>query len=60
LYEQLLGYLGKGEARVFDGRFGAHMRVELVNDGPVTLILDSPTAPSPEGRNQSVAPGDAA
>jgi len=24
------------------GRFGAHMHVELTNDGPVTLILDSP------------------
>jgi D-tyrosyl-tRNA(Tyr) deacylase len=24
------------------GRFGADMRVELVNDGPVTLILDRP------------------
>jgi D-aminoacyl-tRNA deacylase len=23
------------------GRFGAHMQVELVNDGPFTLILDS-------------------
>ena len=23
------------------GRFGAHMQVELVNDGPVTIILDS-------------------
>ncbi|MFC8527913.1 D-aminoacyl-tRNA deacylase [Nocardia sp. NPDC057227] len=23
------------------GRFGAHMRVELVNDGPVTLLLES-------------------
>ncbi len=23
------------------GRFGAHMAVELVNDGPVTLVLDS-------------------
>ena len=22
------------------GRFGAHMRVELVNDGPVTIVLD--------------------
>lgn len=22
------------------GRFGAHMEVELVNDGPVTLVLD--------------------
>jgi D-tyrosyl-tRNA(Tyr) deacylase len=25
---------------VASGRFGAHMDVELVNDGPVTLILD--------------------
>lgn len=24
------------------GRFGAMMQVELVNDGPVTLLLDSP------------------
>ncbi|MDT7944612.1 MAG: D-aminoacyl-tRNA deacylase [Dehalococcoidia bacterium] len=23
------------------GRFGAYMRVELVNDGPVTIVLDS-------------------
>jgi D-tyrosyl-tRNA(Tyr) deacylase len=27
--------------RVGRGRFGAHMEVELVNDGPVTIILDS-------------------
>jgi D-tyrosyl-tRNA(Tyr) deacylase len=27
--------------RVARGRFGAHMQVELVNDGPVTLVLDS-------------------
>lgn len=26
---------------VATGRFGAHMRVELVNDGPVTIWLDS-------------------
>lgn len=24
------------------GVFGAHMRVELLNDGPVTLVIDSP------------------
>lgn len=23
------------------GRFGAHMRIELVNDGPVTLLIES-------------------
>ena len=27
--------------RTARGRFGAHMRVELLNDGPVTLIVDS-------------------
>jgi D-tyrosyl-tRNA(Tyr) deacylase len=26
---------------VEQGRFGAHMEVELLNDGPVTIILDS-------------------
>jgi D-Tyr-tRNAtyr deacylase len=24
------------------GVFGAHMEVELLNDGPVTLMIDSP------------------
>ena len=28
-------------AHVETGRFGAHMRVSLVNDGPVTLVIDS-------------------
>ena len=28
-------------AEIATGRFGAHMQVELVNDGPVTIILDS-------------------
>uniref|UniRef100_A0A914WH15 D-aminoacyl-tRNA deacylase n=1 Tax=Plectus sambesii TaxID=2011161 RepID=A0A914WH15_9BILA len=28
--------------KVKDGRFGAMMRVQLENDGPVTLTLDSP------------------
>ena len=27
--------------RTARGRFGAHMKVELLNDGPVTLIVDS-------------------
>ncbi|MFO0935326.1 MAG: D-aminoacyl-tRNA deacylase [Gemmataceae bacterium] len=27
---------------VAEGRFGADMQVELINDGPVTLIIDSP------------------
>lgn len=28
-------------APIATGRFGAHMRVELTNDGPVTLLLES-------------------
>ena len=38
------GLRGAGLA-VETGRFRAHMRVALVNDGPVTLVLDFPAAP---------------
>lgn len=34
---------------VATGRLGADMQVELVNDGPVTLILDSPSGPGSTG-----------
>jgi D-tyrosyl-tRNA(Tyr) deacylase len=30
-----------GDARVQTGAFGERMQVELVNDGPVTIVLDS-------------------
>jgi D-tyrosyl-tRNA(Tyr) deacylase len=33
--------LGKEGARVKTGVFGAHMRVSIENDGPVTIVLDS-------------------
>ena len=32
---------------VATGRFAAHMHVALVNDGPVTIILDSDTLREP-------------
>jgi D-tyrosyl-tRNA(Tyr) deacylase len=35
LYERVRDALGAA-----GGRFGAHMEVELVNDGPVTLLLE--------------------
>jgi D-tyrosyl-tRNA(Tyr) deacylase len=42
LYETLVHRLGDLLDRpVATGRFGAMMRVTLVNDGPVTLILDT-------------------
>ncbi len=33
-------------ARVETGEFGAMMQVSLVNDGPVTLVLDQPPLPA--------------
>jgi D-tyrosyl-tRNA(Tyr) deacylase len=42
LYEQSLTALrGAGVAQVQAGEFAADMAVELVNDGPVTILLDS-------------------
>jgi len=41
LYERFVSTLRETEPVVETGRFGAHMRVSLVNDGPVTLIIDS-------------------
>ncbi|CAH0386657.1 unnamed protein product [Bemisia tabaci] len=32
--------------RIKDGKFGAMMDVSLINDGPVTIQLDSPTQPT--------------
>lgn len=39
IIESCRGYLG--ENRVQTGAFGADMKVELLNDGPFTVILDS-------------------
>ncbi|WP_328988670.1 D-aminoacyl-tRNA deacylase [Kribbella sp. NBC_01245] len=41
LYDAFCDALKTLGAEVARGRFGAHMDVALVNDGPVTLILDS-------------------
>ena len=41
LYDQFVAALRKSGAPVETGRFRATMEVELVNDGPVTLLLDS-------------------
>jgi D-tyrosyl-tRNA(Tyr) deacylase len=40
LVDLLAERLRAAGVRVGTGRFGAHMRVELLNDGPVTLVLD--------------------
>ena len=41
LYELFLSLLRARGVRIETGEFGATMEVELVNDGPVTIILDS-------------------
>ena len=41
LYEAFLNAVRALGVPTATGRFGAMMRVELVNDGPVTLILDT-------------------
>ena len=41
LYEQFVERLRRTDLTVETGVFGAHMKVELVNDGPVTFVLDS-------------------
>jgi D-aminoacyl-tRNA deacylase len=40
LVDEVVAELRRRGATVATGRFGAHMQVRLVNDGPVTLILD--------------------
>ena len=51
--QHLFGYMAKrAEKRVpgaQSGRFGAHMRLSLVNDGPVTFWIRVPPHEGPEG-----------
>lgn len=42
VYEAVCAELERLGATVARGSFGANMQVSLVNDGPVTLILESP------------------
>lgn len=41
MYERLVADWRVRGIRVETGVFGAHMKVALVNDGPVTILLDS-------------------
>ena len=41
LYDAFVTYLGARHGGMQSGRFGANMAVELVNDGPVTIWLDT-------------------
>ena len=41
LYEEFVKMLKESDLKVETGEFGAHMNVEIENDGPVTILLDS-------------------
>lgn len=41
MYEDFVRYVSEQGIRTECGRFGADMKVSLINDGPVTLLLDS-------------------
>ena len=42
MYEKFIGQIEKDlERKIFTGEFGADMKVSLLNDGPVTIIIDS-------------------
>jgi D-tyrosyl-tRNA(Tyr) deacylase len=50
LYETFCAALEREGADVARGRFGARMLVEIANDGPVTIVLDSDgTNPAGDG-----------
>jgi len=42
LVETFSRLLAEEGVEVASGRFGAHMEVELINDGPVTILVESP------------------
>ncbi|OYD16917.1 D-tyrosyl-tRNA(Tyr) deacylase [candidate division WOR-3 bacterium JGI_Cruoil_03_44_89] len=41
LYRNFVDALKRFDIKVKEGIFGAHMQIALVNDGPVTLIVES-------------------
>jgi D-tyrosyl-tRNA(Tyr) deacylase len=42
LYEYIIGKMKNdySEDRIFSGVFSAHMKINIINDGPVTIILE--------------------
>ena len=48
LYSYFVDRLRSAGVRVETGVFQAHMQVNLTNDGPVTIIVDSPIVDSPK------------
>ena len=40
LYQNFIKKLAESKLNIQEGRFGADMQVDIVNDGPVTFILE--------------------
>jgi len=56
MYNQFLHLLGESydHEKISDGKFGAMMDVELVNDGPVTILIESEVEPPKSNRANGV------
>ncbi len=48
LYEYFTAYMRSAGFIVSTGRFGADMQVSLVNDGPVTIVMDTDVLKAPK------------
>ena len=40
-YKDFIAKIQESGIKVASGEFGAHMDIELINDGPVTILIDS-------------------
>lgn len=49
-YEKAIQSFRRRGVNTQTGRFAARMEVDLVNDGPVTLLLDSPASPDSQNK----------
>ena len=51
LYEHMIEECGKYVDHVARGRFGADMKIDLLNDGPFTIMMDSDEMLMPRSNN---------
>ena len=55
LFERFCAALEQQGVRVARGVFRAHMELDLVNDGPVTLMIETPRAPQARAMSEAKA-----
>lgn len=54
LFAYFCDYIGRSVPEVARGTFGAHMEVSLVNDGPVTIPMDSAVLKQPKSASHKL------